>query len=104
MIGKCAWIGVAAGRISLPNLDHRVGNGIAGTIHHPADDADALARSVISRYAAVSNFAEAVAILACGKSQSEERADRLRRGLRQEIGSSGHDSNGVSSRPRSTIS
>src|SRR5437763_15600660 len=101
-IGECLWTGIAAGSIRLPHFDQCIGHGLADAVDHPADDPDALARRIVACDAAISDLWKMIAILLRGESKREERTDRLRGGLGQEIGN--HVSNGVSSRPRSTMS
>jgi hypothetical protein len=85
---------VATGGIGLPQFDHRIGHRRAVAVQHPALDDDPLAFRIMARH---------VGPFWAVEPECEKRPDRLPRG-RCELGRHHVTSNGVASRPRSTMS
>jgi hypothetical protein len=93
-------MGVAALRIGLPDLDHRVADQSTCAVKDAADDADPLSGHVAGEIAG-GDAGKIVAVLRPGEREREERADGLRRRL---PGAHLPLSIGVSLGPRSTMS
>src|ERR1700694_5452865 len=77
---RIGWMGVAAHGVSLPDLDQRVGDRVAGTVEYAALDTDALALNIAFGHLAAGQAAQVLLVTVLFRCQtiSEIWPDRLR--------------------------